>query len=196
MFENYERFSQGQKDTFRDICNKLMVNTFLTRDKDNNKTDYYFVINFKDVFDEFLAVLGYELEVDTTQGVVMLAGASANQSVKFKRDETIILLILRLLYHEKMKETSLNEHIIIGVDDIHQKYNYLEIKKRINKTDLVNSLRQFKRFNIIETLGDVQSSAVKIVIFPTILFAIKTQEITEVNQFIQKLNEEASDSND
>ena len=193
MLQNYENFSQAQKNQFMDIANKLLTNTFLARAKENNKVDYYFVLNFKEVFDEFFSILGYEVLLDAQQGVVMLSGVMANQSLKLKRDETLVLLILRILYHEKMKETSLNENIVISVEDIHTKYNYLEIKKRINKTDLVNSLRLFRRFNIIDCLGDVTQATCRVTIFPTILYAINTENVTEVYNSIQNIVEEAGE---
>ena len=58
-------------------------------------------MSYKEVFDEFFKILGYEINLDTTLGTVMLEGASASNTLKLKRDESIILLILRLLYHEK-----------------------------------------------------------------------------------------------
>ncbi len=190
MLENYEKFTQGQKSQFSDVANKLLVNTFLSRSKENNKVDFYFVVNYKEIFDEFFSVLGYELMVDVNEGVIMLEGANSNQSLKLKRDETLVLLILRILYHEKMKETSLNENIVISVEDIHTKYNYLEIKRRINKTDLINSLRLFRRFNIIEILGDINQSSCRVIILPTILYAINTENVSEVYNSIQKIMEE------
>ncbi len=193
MLQNYETFSQGQKDQFQSVCNKMLSNTFLARDKENNKNDYYFLINYKDLFEEFFAILGYELIVKTDLGVAYISGGGATNSIKLKRDLTIVLLILRILYHEKMKETSLNEQISITVEDIHTKYNYLEIKKRINKTDLVEALRTFRRFNIIEVLGDIQSSSARVIIYPTILFAINTEEISEVYESIEHIVEESEE---
>lgn len=194
MLSSLESFSQGQKNQFSEVCNKLLINTFLARAKENNKVDFYFVVNYKDVFEEFFSILGYELTLDTDQGVVMLTGGTTNSSLKLKRDETLVLLILRILYHEKMKETSLNENIIISVDDIHTKYNYLEIKKRINKTDLINSLRLFRRFNIIDFAGDITLSTCRITILPTILYAINTQNVDEVFRSIESIKEEAGEA--
>ena len=191
MLENYDGFSQTQKNMFQDIANRLLANTFLARDKENNKNDYYFLINYKDTFDEFFQILGYELKIDNQLGIVMLQGLQTNNSIKLKRDETIVLLILRILYHEKMKETSLNENISVNVEDIHTKYNYLEIKKRINKTDLIESLRLFRRFNIIEILGDITSSSARIIIYPTILFAVNTEQISEVYETIEHISDES-----
>ena len=89
-----------------------------------------------------------------------------------------------------MKDTSLNENIVCTVSDIHEKYDYLEIKRKLNKTDLVSALRLFRRYNLIEVTGDLTSSACRIVILPTILMAIKTEDISEVYNSIVKIVQE------
>lgn len=193
MLDSYERLTNVQKATFKDIANKLLASTFLARDKKDNKDNYYFVVSYKEVFDEFFAILGYEVKLDQGVGSIMLKSDQNTGFLKLRRDETIILLILRILYHERLKETSLNENVVITVLDIHEKYNFLEIKKRINKTDLVSALRLFRRFNLIETIGDITMSNTKVVIMPTILYAINTEEITEVYNTISRIVSEAGD---
>lgn len=193
MLDSYERLTNVQKATFKDIANKLLASTFLARDKKDNKDNYYFVVSYKEVFDEFFAILGYEVKLDQGVGAIMLKSDQNTGFLKLRRDETIILLILRILYHERLKETSLNENVVITVLDIHEKYNFLEIKKRINKTDLVSALRLFRRFNLIETIGDITMSNTKVVIMPTILYAINTEEITEVYNTISRIVSEAGD---
>ena len=71
----------------------------------------------------------------------MVAGASSSSNHKVDRDEWLILLIIRMLYHEKMKDTYLNENIVCSIADIHTKYDYLEIKRKLNKTDLISAVR-------------------------------------------------------
>lgn len=193
MLDSYERLTNVQKATFKDIANKLLASTFLARDKKDNKDNYYFVVSYKEVFDEFFAILGYEVKLDQGDGSIMLKSDQNTGFLKLRRDETIILLILRILYHERLKETSLNENVVITVLDIHEKYNFLEIKKRINKTDLVSALRLFRRFNLIETIGDITMSNTKVVIMPTILYAINTEEITEVYNTVSRIVSEAGD---
>lgn len=193
MLDSYERLTNVQKATFKDIANKLLASTFLARDKKDNKDNYCFVVSYKEVFDEFFAILGYEVKLDQGVGSIMLKSDQNTGFLKLRRDETIILLILRILYHERLKETSLNENVVITVLDIHEKYNFLEIKKRINKTDLVSALRLFRRFNLIETIGDITMSNTKVVIMPTILYAINTEEITEVYNTVSRIVSEAGD---
>ena len=188
MLDTLEKMTVTQQSQFKDTANKLLASTFLSRDKKDNKEAYYFLMSYKEVFDEFFKILGYEIELDMPTGSVMLTGASAANTLKLRRDETLVLLILRLLYHEKVKDTSLNENIVCQVSDIHEKYDYLEIKKKLNKTDLVSSLRLLKRYNLIEISGDLQTSSCKLVILPTILMAIRSEDITEVFNTINKIN--------
>ena len=190
MLNVYETFNVTQQNQFRDTANKLLSNTFLCRDKKDNKENYYFLMSYKEVFDEFFKILGYEITLDTTSGSVMLEGASASNTLKLKRDESIILLILRLLYHEKAKDASLNDNIICSVADIHEKYDYLQIKRKLNKTDLVSSMRLFRRYNLVEITGDITTSTCRVVILPTILMAIKSEDVTSVYQAIMHITNE------
>ena len=191
MLDALEKMTVTQQTNFKDTANKLLASTFLSRDKKDNKEAYYFLMSYKEVFDEFFKILGYEIELDMQSGSVMLTGATAANTLKLKRDESLVLLILRLLYHEKMKDTSLNENIVCAVSDIHAKYDMLEIKKKLNKTDLASALRLLKRYNLIEITGDVTTSSCRVVILPTILMAIKSEDITEVYNTITRIaNEE------
>ena len=193
MLNVYETFNVTQQNQFRDTANKLLSNTFLCRDKRDNKESYYFLMSYKEVFDEFFKILGYEINLDTTLGTVMLEGASASNTLKLKRDESIILLILSLLYHEKAKDASLNDNIICSVADVHEKYDYLQIKRKLNKTDLVSSMRLFRRYNLVEITGDITTSTCRIVILPTILMAIKSEDVTSVYQTIMHITNEEAD---
>ena len=193
MLNVYETFNVTQQNQFKDTANKLLSNTFLCRDKKDNKENYYFLMSYKEVFDEFFKILGYEIVLDTTLGSVMLEGASASNTLKLKRDESVILLILRLLYHEIAKDASLNDNIICSVADVHEKYDYLQIKRKLNKTDLVSSMRLFRRYNLIEITGDITTSTCRIVILPTILMAIKSEDVTSVYQTILHITNEDGD---
>lgn len=188
MFDTYDKMTTSQRRNFSDVANKLLANNFLARDKKDNRDDYYFVISYKDLFDEYFQVINYELNVDRELGYVELANNTNAPTIKFKKEESIVLLILRVLYHEKMQQTSLNDNVVISVSDIHDKYDYLEMKKKINKTDLINILRMARRYNLIESQGDITNSQTKLVIFPTILCALKTSNIEDVHRHVQKIS--------
>ena len=190
MFDLYNTFTNTQKNTFADICNKLLANTYLARDKRDNKEAYYFVVSYKDLFEEYFKMMNMQLVVNRDLGTITLENTNSQTILKLKRDESVILLIIRLLYHEKLKETSINTNIVISLNDLHAKYDMLEIKRKINKTDLISMLRLFRRYNLIEPMGDINNSNTQIIIFPTILEALKTEQIDAVYNTINKLSAE------
>lgn len=184
--------STVQKDKFRIAANKLLNNCFILKKKEDTRNDYIFIVQNKSLFIEYFDLLGYDIEINEMYGVVALSNVYGTGRLRLKKIESIILLILRLLYIEKRKELSLNEDVVILADDIHQKYNMLKIESKLNidKTMLRDAVRLFKRYNLIYNLdSDVTKSDARIRIYPSILFAITNENLTEMYDAINdKLN--------
>lgn len=187
ILEKFEDLNVGQKKLFAKTCLRLLSSSYLAKDKEDNKEMYYFIISYKQYFDEYFDVMDFELVLDREMGAVQLVHRENNNLLRLKKDESIILLILRILFHEHLVKTSVNDNVVIKVDDIHDYYDSLELKKKINKTDLVKILRLFKKYNIIETLGDITKTSTPIIIYPTILLAINTQTINDVYNIISHM---------
>ena len=134
--------------------------------------------------------------MDREQGAVQLIHRENSNLLRLNKEETLILLILRIIYHQHLVRTTVNENVIINVDEIHQHYDSLELKKKINKTDLVKILRLYKRYNIIESLGDITKSNTKIIVYPTILLAINTQTINDVYNLIARIEDRPGSESD
>lgn len=188
ILEQFDTLTNAQKQMFADTVVKLLANAFLAKDKKDNKEMYYFVLSFKNFFDEYLNIINYELIIDRDQGAIQLVTKENQNVLKLKKDESLILLILRILYHQHLVETSINDNVIITTDEIHQKYDTLELKKKINKTDLVSILRMYRRYNLIEPLGDITQSGTRIIVYPTILMAISTNNINDVLDVINRIS--------
>ncbi|MBN2540680.1 MAG: DUF4194 domain-containing protein [Bacilli bacterium] len=187
ILENFEELNSSQKNLFSRTCLRLLSTGFLARDKKDNKEMYYFLLSHKKYFDEYFEIIDYEILLDRENGAVQLTHKENSNLMKLKKDETIILLILRILYHQHLADTSVNDNIVVRIDELHQYYDSLELKKKINKTDLVTILRLYKKFNIIEPVGDITKSGSSIIIFPTILMAINTTAINDVYDLISRI---------
>jgi len=170
-----------QKEKFRVAANKLLNNCFIVKKKEDTRNDYIFIIQNKDLFIEYFDLLGYRLEINDMQGVVALTSINGTGRLRLKKVESIILLILRLLYIEKRKELSLNDEVVVLSDEIQQKYNMLKIETKLNldKTMLRDNIRLFKRYNLVANLdSDVTMSDARIRIYPSILFALPNDNLT------------------
>jgi len=182
-----EEFNIKNKEAFKKVCNKLLSVCFICKKKEDTKSDYYFIESNLEPLNEYLDLLGYEIELNKSMGVAQLTNKFNNNKVNLKLIDSIMLLILRILYHEKMEELSLAEDIMIQISDIQDKFLALEFQDKIvDKTKLLESLRTLKKFNIIQnldsnmTLGDS-----RIIIYPSILMAVRMEDITKV---YEKLN--------
>ncbi|OQX93863.1 MAG: hypothetical protein B6I17_01335 [Tenericutes bacterium 4572_104] len=197
ILENFDSLNSSQRNLFTRTCLKLLSTGFLARDKKDNKDMYYFLLSYKKYFDEYFGIINYEIILDRENGAVQLTHTDNSNLLRLKKEETIILLILRILYHEHLADTSVNDNIVVRIDELHQYYESLELKKKINKTDLVRILRMYKKFNLIEPIGDITKSNSKIIIFPTILFAINTTAINDVYDLISRIEyQQGSDTDE
>lgn len=181
-----------QKDKFRNAANKLLNNCFIIKKKENTRNDYIFIVQNKELFYEYFDLLGYKLDINEIHGVISLNSIYGNGRIRLRKIESIILLIIRLIYIEKRKELSLNEDVVVLVDEIHQKYNMLKIdaKSNLDKTTLRDTIRLFKKYSLISNIdSDVTLWDARIKIYPSVLFAINNENITEMYDSINdKLN--------
>lgn len=185
--ELFENMYQKDRDEFRRVCNKLMSICFITKQNESTKSAYYFILRHKEVFEYYLDVLGYVLEINEEYGVVQLVNRENYNHVRLKLNESIILLILRILYDEKKRELSLTD-VLINVGDIQEKYLSMRIRaKQIDKTTMGNTLQLLKRYNLIEILdGDVTQEDARIVIYDSILMAVRVEDIKRVSDLMER----------
>ncbi|NTW71344.1 MAG: DUF4194 domain-containing protein [Eubacteriaceae bacterium] len=187
--------SQVQKEKFRLAANKLLNSCFVIKKKEDTRNDYIFILQNKELFVEYFEMLGYKIEINENQGVATLININGTGRLRLKKIESILLLILRLLYIEKRMELSLTEDVVVLADEIFQKYGMLKIEAKANldKTTIRDVIRLFKRYNIVSNIDrDVTLSDARIKIFPSILFAVPNESLNSIYDAVNaKLNQYA-----
>ncbi|MBR1700813.1 MAG: DUF4194 domain-containing protein [Lachnospiraceae bacterium] len=197
-----EGMLQKDKAEFTRICNRLLSSCFLCKRNETNKADYYFVIKYREKFSDYLSLMGYRLEINEGYGVIQLTNPLNYNRYNLKLFESVILLILRILYDEKRRELSVSDEVIVNVGDIHDKFLSLKIRdKMIDKTTLRNAISTFRRFQLIETLDrDLTNEDSRILIFDSILMAVRVEDIKQAYEKLEiyrkgeKENEEIDES--
>ena len=165
--ELFDKMLQREKEDFRRISNRLLSTCFLCRANETSKSDYYFVLKYKNEFKTYLDVLGYRLEVNEELGVIQLVNAYNYNRMNLKLYESIILLILRILYDEKKRELSISD-------------------KMIDKTTMRNALSVFRRFQLIEILDrDLANEESRILIYDSILMAVQIDDIKKACEKVE-----------
>ena len=91
--ELLEGMLQKDKDEFRRISNRLLSTCFLCKGNQATRSEYYFVLKYREKFRDFLDVLGYRLEINEEYGVIQLTNPQNYNHLNLKLYESIILLI-------------------------------------------------------------------------------------------------------
>mgnify|MGYP002802111771 FL=1 len=176
-------FEHISKDKFKSAANKLLGECFLLKKHKDTASDYNYILNNKDAFIEYFDILGYELIIDEQNGVIGLNNPLGTGRIHLKKIESILLLILRLLYIEKRKQLSQIDDVIIIAEEIYDKYSMLKMNAKLDKTAMRNTLGMFQRYHLIGKLdADMSNPDTRILIYPSILFAVTVSSLDDLYQ--------------
>lgn len=189
MFEILNE-SVAQKEKFRVAANKLLNHCFVLKKREDTKKDYMFIKQNLEMFVTYFDLLGYDLKINEDQGVIGLVNQFGTGRVELSKYESILLLILRLLYIEKRKElTTYSEEVTVLMEEIREKYAMLKIKAKpvMDKGMERNLVRVFRRYNIIQNLDtDVNQADARIVIYPSVIMAVTVENVNDFYEMTER----------
>lgn len=199
MFETIYQ-SVAMKEKFRIAANKMLNQCFLLKRRDDTKKDYSFVRENRELFSAYFDLLGYELKINEDQGVIGLVNQFGTGRIELSKYDSILLLILRLLYIEKRKELSTSsEDVTVLMEEIREKYSMLKIKAKpiLDKGMERGMVRLFRRYNIIQNIDtDVSQADARIVIYPSVIMAVPVENINEYYEMTERKLEEYAANKD
>lgn len=191
FYDNYQKLSEKDQEKFANLANKLLNVNYLTGEKEEDTSNFYFIsLNFV-CFRSYFAIINMELLIYKENKIVVL-NAPNSLKLSLNKTQSVILLILRLLYNEKLKDISLTDKIAITVLDIRDKYEQIGFldEEKLTPTRLLEILRIFKRYNLINYKGtELKQDDFVITIYKTIQYAISIDTIEELNSKINSYKE-------
>ena len=183
----FEGMIQKDQDEFRKIMNRLMSTGFILRRKEQTKSDYYFILRHRSVFERYLDVLSYQIDINEEYGVIQLLNRENYNHLQLTMHESIILLILRILFDEKKRELSLTD-VVVNMGDIQEKYLSMQIRsEQIGKTVMGNALKTFRRYSLVELLdGNNIREESRVLIYDSIMMAVRVDDIKRVSELLER----------
>lgn len=105
-----------------------------------------------------------------------------------KKYESIMLLIFRLLYVEKRESPSTSEDkVVVTVEEIKNEYEKLNLPRKFDKVLLEDSLRNIKRYNLVQPLDKLLDMDAKIQIYASVMLAMPDTTISTAYEQTSKL---------
>ncbi|WP_025725251.1 DUF4194 domain-containing protein [Acholeplasma granularum] len=195
LSEEFVVLKESEKLVFSRIVNKLLQVNFITRKKIADANDYRFILAYKELFDAYFSLSDFELIIERHEEVVYIKNISNFNHFRLKKAESVLLLIIRMLYQAKMDVVTLDENVEIYLSEIHDeltKVGYLD-NKRMTKETLKPSLQLLRNYNIIDYMDRKLNDDARIKIYPTILFVVRTDTIKELLDQIDQYTQGGSD---
>lgn len=195
----YDELNVMEKETFKKIINQLLGKTFIVNHiyDENKKTsimnpDYRFIERNLNLFKNYLDLAGWKLERNDNYEVIYITSSYGYNKARLNKFTTIILYLLRLMYDQKRENINLTDQIIVTVSEIIATLNEIGAyeKKKPSMLEIKTALRTIASFNIIQKIdGAYESPDTKIIILPSILFAVTAESITKINENIKDAKE-------
>lgn len=189
-------------DIKEEIANYLLNNCFLIGNVDSTREKYYYVVNHEESFRQIFQPIGYTLVIHRNLRVVQLVNNHGTGRLALKKYESIMLLIFRLMYVEKRESLSTSEDkVVVTVEEIKNEYEKLNLPRRFDKVLLEDSLRNIKRYNLVQPLDRLLNMDAKIQIYPSVMLAMPDTTISKAYEQTSKLlaqyaNSDEEDEND
>jgi|HigsolmetaAR203D_1030402.scaffolds.fasta_scaffold01464_7 hypothetical protein len=186
-----EALGESDKQKMAAALNRLLANNFLVKERD--RETYMFLRRNREAAQAFFRFLQWDFILDERHEVVYVQGPDSAIRRSFSRDETIWLLILRLIYQEKRESLSLSEYPMTTLFEIRTKYDTFRLPW-INMTTLDRLVRLCTRCHLLDALdGDVRSDDCRFRLFHSWIYFINMEEVKSLTERIERYSSRKED---
>ena len=191
----WEDLTSSEKDMFQRSCRRLLKQTFIVRDKDEeNKKLYYFASKRPEIFTQYFSFIGFDIVLDRENGVIMLrncADFGENGKIQanrlgLKKAESMVLCCLWTLYADRLRSGSLAQTIIVSMTDLRFALEKYGMKEPLDKTTMANILNLLSKYNLIDVNGKIGEVDCLIRLYASLQFALDTEEFKKFVEATEK----------
>lgn len=196
--DQYSELTETDKYAFSRLCNKLLSENFIYGQLQTDKTDYYAILKFRDLIENYFDLIDYQLSHDDTRKIFFLESTADRNHIKLKKIESVLLVLLRRAYYVKSKETvDSNVNISITIDELIDSLVRTNIyKDKLVKTQIIDALKVLKRFKLINFDGKNYEINNVIEIFPMVSLVVKINDIDQLNNKLKTYRSKEDDEDE
>lgn len=180
--ELYCSLSEAEKTMMKNVTIKLLKVNFLLRK--TNKEMYSYINNHKELLSLFFEYMNFDFNIREDKELVYIKSNDESLISNISKNETLALLVLRILYQKKVDEVSLADEVEITIAELQNELFSISFEQQANDRVKRNTLREmlliFKQHNIIYYKDDLSLDDTVITIYPSIEVAMDFKDINEI----------------
>ncbi len=188
----YEQLTEKEKQQFSETLNLLLGKTYLVYEREEDRPHYRFVEKHFDLFITYLELARWSLHLQKQYAVIQLYNMDERNRRNFNLQETIFLIILRLLYDEKRRDLRLTQQVLVTGQEIQEKYMALQIRRRLpTKEDTQFILKLFSSFSLLDLKkGHWRDPEAVYQLYPSLLMAVNPGDLETLVEWLQEESEQ------
>lgn len=186
MFEEYEELTGAESELMQEVIRTLLGQTFLLErkyDKKNGRMvldrSYDFCDKHMEFLTDYFAVAGISLCHDLELGTIYIQGFEGIGE-KLPKLATIYLLLLKLIYDEKMAAVSTSVNIVTTFGELNGKAGEFRLIKGLSSiTEIKRAFAVLRKYQMVEFLDlmDELNENTRIIIYPCINLVLMREDI-------------------
>lgn len=179
--------SAAEREVIIDIINYLIGTNYIVPLAQREK--YLAACRYESDLTSFFQSINWEFRCDSQNEVIYVVSPNSTHRRNMDKEETIWLLILRLLYEEKRGELSFAGCPITTMAEIRAKYDLAGFKffDGKNKVKIKKLIEFSKRYNLADALDeDIYTEDCRFRLFHSLLYAITAEKAEKLHREIQE----------
>jgi hypothetical protein len=190
MLETTDLPEKGRRNVPR-VMNRLLGQSFLYQDREEEKEDYYFVHRHRPVFTTLLDVAGFTLLHDDYHRIYQVVSNFGYCRRRYKLDESLMIVVLRKLYEEQVEQLSLATDPVVTVGEVREEYRTITGKERdlgIGQYEAI--MRRLRGLGLIEPVDgrslDVRDSECRLRLRGSVKMVLPVQTTEEMEAWLRR----------
>lgn len=171
----------AENKMLEDAANYLLNHCFLLGGVEDQRARYRYVQDHLDQVRAVFAPLGYTVTLyPAPMRVAALVNEHEGNQARLLKYESILLLVLRLLYVQKRESlASSADQVLVTVEEIQAELQKMNLPRRLDQPTLERLLRTLRRYNLACPVGRPNELDSRVEIYPTVLLALPDAELAD-----------------
>ena len=165
-------------DLLEETANYLLNHCFVLGCVEEQRAKYLYI---QDHLNEVRAVfkpLGYAvLLYPAPMQAAALVNEHEGSQARLLKYESILLLVLRLLYLQKRESLAASaDEVLVTVEEVQAELQKMNLPRKLDQQTLEKLMRTLRRYNLARPVGRLDS---RIEVFPTVLLALPDADLAD-----------------
>ena len=190
-----EDAEDDRNDKMLEECaNYLLNHCFVLGGVEDQRAKYLYVQDHLNEVRAVFAPLGCSVVLyPAPLQAAALVNEHEGSQARLLKYESILLLVLRLLYLQKRESLSASaDQVLVTVEEVQAELQKMNLPRRLDQPTLEKLLRTLRRYNLARPVGRLSGLDSRIEVFPTVLLALPDSDLADAAAEVTRTRSELS----